>query len=126
MSLSPRAERLLPRVRLLMSEVELALRDDRFDPATSERAFQIAATDDAIEIIVTGGTARAQPGRGRQRAAQDRHDTKSGGHRAGFCVGGSSGRHWIHDCYHAVNDRRALFQALSTQHLRVAAAIDRA
>ena len=53
MSLSPRAERLLPRVRLLMSEIELALRDDRFDPTTSERAFRIAATDDAIEIIVT-------------------------------------------------------------------------
>src|ERR1700757_5093305 len=35
---TPRAERLLPRVRLLMSEVELALRDDRFDPVTSERA----------------------------------------------------------------------------------------
>ena len=205
MSLSPRAERLLPRVRLLMTEIELALRDDRFDPTTSERAFRIAATDDAIEIIVTplierlriaapgilmdivgvaedvagdlaagkidvaiaagwwlrtrpqsraasegsicrhfrqqetlrsrglcrcpacsGGTARAQPGRRRQRAAQDRHDTKSGDHRAGFCVGGSSGRHWIHDCYHAVKDRRALFQALSTQRLRVAAAIARA
>jgi DNA-binding transcriptional LysR family regulator len=53
MSLSPRAERLLPRVRLLMTEIELALRDDRFDPTTSERAFRIAATDDAIEIIVT-------------------------------------------------------------------------
>jgi DNA-binding transcriptional LysR family regulator len=50
---SARAERLLPRVRLLMTEIELALRDDRFDPTTSERAFQIAATDDAIEIIVT-------------------------------------------------------------------------
>ena len=34
MSLSPRAERLLPRVRLLMTEIELALRDDRFDPTT--------------------------------------------------------------------------------------------
>jgi len=32
MSLSPRAERL--RVRLLMTEIELALRDDRFDPTT--------------------------------------------------------------------------------------------
>ena len=53
MSLSPRAERLLPRVRQLMSQIELALRDDRFDPATSERTFQIAATDDAIEILVT-------------------------------------------------------------------------
>src|SRR6516165_2548633 len=53
MSLSPRAERLLPRVRLLMTEIALALRDDRFDPTTSERAFRIAATDDAIEIIVT-------------------------------------------------------------------------
>jgi DNA-binding transcriptional LysR family regulator len=172
MSLSPRAERLLPRVRHLMGEIELALRDDRFDPTTSERAFRIGATDDAIEIIVTplierlriaapgilmdiirrcrgcrrrfgrqqdrcrhrrrlvattrpqsraasegsirrhfrqqetlrscglcrrpacsGGTARAQPGR-RQRAAQDRHDTKSGDHRAGFCVGGSSRRHY--------------------------------
>ena len=53
MSLSPRAERLLPRVRHLMTEIELALRDDQFDPTTSERAFRIAATDDAIEIIVT-------------------------------------------------------------------------
>jgi DNA-binding transcriptional LysR family regulator len=53
MSLSPRAERLLPRVRLVMTEIELALRDDLFDPTTSERAFRIAATDDAIEIIVT-------------------------------------------------------------------------
>jgi DNA-binding transcriptional LysR family regulator len=53
MSLSPRAERLLPRVRHLMGEIELALRDDRFDPTTSERAFRIGATDDAIEIIVT-------------------------------------------------------------------------
>jgi DNA-binding transcriptional LysR family regulator len=53
MSLSPRAERLLPRVRLLMTEIELALRDDRFDPTTSERTFRIAAIDDAIEIIVT-------------------------------------------------------------------------
>jgi DNA-binding transcriptional LysR family regulator len=53
MSLSPRAERLLPRVRLLMTEIELALRDDLFDPNSSERAFRIAATDDAIEIIVT-------------------------------------------------------------------------
>jgi len=53
MSLSPRAERLLPRARLLMTEIELALRDDHFDPTTSERAFRIAATDDAIEIIVT-------------------------------------------------------------------------
>src|SRR5262245_417714 len=53
MSLSPRAERLLPRVRVLMTEIERALRDDRFDPTTSERAFRIAATDDAIEIIVT-------------------------------------------------------------------------
>jgi DNA-binding transcriptional LysR family regulator len=53
MSLSPRAERLLPRVRLVMTEIELALRDDLFDPTTSERTFRIAATDDAIEIIVT-------------------------------------------------------------------------
>ena len=53
MSLSPRAERQLPRVRLVMTEIELALRDDLFDPTTSERAFRIAATDDAIEIIVT-------------------------------------------------------------------------
>jgi LysR family transcriptional regulator, nod-box dependent transcriptional activator len=53
MSLSSRAERLLPRVRLVMTEIELALRDDPFDPTTSERAFRIAATDDAIEIIVT-------------------------------------------------------------------------
>jgi DNA-binding transcriptional LysR family regulator len=53
MSLSPRAERLLPRVRLLMTEIDLALRDDLFDPTTSERTFRIAATDDAIEIIVT-------------------------------------------------------------------------
>jgi hypothetical protein len=36
-----------------MTEIELALRDDHFDPTTSERAFRIAATDDAIEIIVT-------------------------------------------------------------------------
>jgi DNA-binding transcriptional LysR family regulator len=36
-----------------MTEIELALRDDRFDPATSKRNFRIAATDDAIEIIVT-------------------------------------------------------------------------
>ena len=35
-----------------MSEIELALRDDRFNLATSERAFRIAATDDAIEIII--------------------------------------------------------------------------
>ena len=62
----------------------------------------------------SGGTARAQPGRRRQRATQDRHDTKSGDHRAGFCVGGSSGRHWIHNCYHSIKDRRALFQPLST------------
>jgi DNA-binding transcriptional LysR family regulator len=53
MSLSPRAERLLPRVGLVMTEIELALRDDLFDPTTSERTFRIAATDDAIEIIVT-------------------------------------------------------------------------
>ena len=53
MSLSPRAERLLPRMRLVMTEIEVALRDDLFDPTTSERAFRIAATDDAIEIIVT-------------------------------------------------------------------------
>jgi DNA-binding transcriptional LysR family regulator len=53
MSLSPRAERLLPRVRLVMTEIELALRDDPFDPTTSERTFRIAATDDAIGIIVT-------------------------------------------------------------------------
>ena len=53
MSLSPRAERLLPRVRHLMTEIDLALRDDRFDPTASERVFRIAATDDAIEIIVT-------------------------------------------------------------------------
>jgi LysR family transcriptional regulator, nod-box dependent transcriptional activator len=53
MSMSPLAERLLPRVRRLMVEIEETLSDDRFDPRTSERAFRIAATDDAIEIIVT-------------------------------------------------------------------------
>jgi DNA-binding transcriptional LysR family regulator len=52
MSMSPLAERLLPRVRLLMADIEETLRDDRFDPRASERAFRIAATDDAIEIIV--------------------------------------------------------------------------
>ena len=52
MSLSPRAERLLPRIRFLMAEIELTLVDDSFDPATTERTYRIAATDDAIEIVV--------------------------------------------------------------------------
>jgi DNA-binding transcriptional LysR family regulator len=52
MSLSPRAERLLPRVRLLMADLEQILVDDQFDPESSARGFRIAATDDAIEIIV--------------------------------------------------------------------------
>jgi len=52
MSLSPRAERLLPRVRWLLAEIEEALSDDRFEPGLSEWAFRIAATDDAIEILV--------------------------------------------------------------------------
>jgi DNA-binding transcriptional LysR family regulator len=53
MSLSSRAERLAPRVRLLMAELEQALGDERFDPTRSERNFRIAATDDAIEILIT-------------------------------------------------------------------------
>src|SRR5262249_29670885 len=52
MSLSPRAERLLPRIRFLMAEIELTLVDDSFDPAITERTYRIAATDDAIEIVV--------------------------------------------------------------------------
>jgi DNA-binding transcriptional LysR family regulator len=35
-----------------MADIEETLCDDRFDPRASERAFRIAATDDAIEIIV--------------------------------------------------------------------------
>jgi hypothetical protein len=45
MSLSPRAERLLPGVRLVMTEIGLALRDYLFDPTTSERTFRIARCD---------------------------------------------------------------------------------
>jgi DNA-binding transcriptional LysR family regulator len=52
MSLSPLAERLRPRVRQLMANIEETLTDDQFDPRTSERVFRIAATDDAIEIVV--------------------------------------------------------------------------
>jgi LysR family transcriptional regulator, nod-box dependent transcriptional activator len=52
MSLSARAERLLPHVRLILAQIEDALSDCVFDPQTSERTFRIAATDDAIEIVV--------------------------------------------------------------------------
>jgi DNA-binding transcriptional LysR family regulator len=52
MILTPRAERLLPRLRVLMTDLEQALGDDEFDPERTERAFRIAAIDDAIEIIV--------------------------------------------------------------------------
>lgn len=52
MSLTARAERLLPHVRLVMAQIEDALSDYVFDPLTSDRTFRIAATDDAIEIIV--------------------------------------------------------------------------
>lgn len=52
MSRSARAERLLPHVRLIMAQIEDALSDSVFDPQTSDRAFRIAATDDAIEIVV--------------------------------------------------------------------------
>jgi DNA-binding transcriptional LysR family regulator len=53
MALSPRAERLLPQLRVLLADIEKTLTDERFDPRTTNRAFRIAATDDAIEIILT-------------------------------------------------------------------------
>jgi LysR family nod box-dependent transcriptional activator len=52
MVLSPRAERMLPRLRQLMTDLGQILEDYEFDPKRSERAFRIAATDDALEIIV--------------------------------------------------------------------------
>jgi DNA-binding transcriptional LysR family regulator len=53
MVLSPRAERLVPRVRLVMREIEQVLAEETFDPATAKRAFRIAATDDVIEAILS-------------------------------------------------------------------------
>jgi DNA-binding transcriptional LysR family regulator len=53
MVLSPRAERLVPRVRLVMREIEQVLAEESFDPATTKRAFRIAATDDVIEAILS-------------------------------------------------------------------------
>ena len=53
MVLSPRAVRMLPRLRILMEEIEQTLSDETFDPRTTSRTFRIAATDDAIEIILT-------------------------------------------------------------------------
>ena len=103
---------------------EPLLRDRYVGISGNKKRFDLATYAGAQHVLVAPHG--RNPGRGRQRTAQDRHDTKSGGHRAGFCVGGSSGRHWIHDCYHAVKNRRALFQALSTQRLRVATAIVRA
>jgi DNA-binding transcriptional LysR family regulator len=53
MVLSPRAERLVPRVRSAMREIEQVLAEESFDPATTKRAFRIAATDDVIEAILS-------------------------------------------------------------------------
>lgn len=52
MVLSHRAERMLPKLRLLMSEIEQTLQEQVFEPATTTRTFRLAATDDAIEIIL--------------------------------------------------------------------------
>src|SRR5215472_4093856 len=53
MVLSPRAERLVPRVRSAMREIEQVLAEESFDPATTKRAFRIAATYDVIEAILS-------------------------------------------------------------------------
>jgi DNA-binding transcriptional LysR family regulator len=52
MVLSPRAERLVARVRAVMREIEQVLAEEAFDPATTRRAFRIAATDDIMEAVI--------------------------------------------------------------------------